>query len=815
MPFCNLFSYRKQTVYFVLAFLFSIGLQGQVFFNDLEGSFNESTWIGLKSIDSGNAYSGRFYSHTDSVIPYGLGIEQDIPSSLSNINTKLYIDCYVRSNSNNNNALFVVTIVNNNETIMWKGLPITEVSDNGDEWFRFTDSILIPASLTSKSKIKSYLWNQGKNFTTDIDDLRIEFAPNSNPTYIPEIKIENVNNDVFTDFIVLFENDYFSVNYNNSSNKLSILSNTGENIFNNISYYSNKVVGGSKIISQINWKHIRTKNIDKGKELRFKASIPGSKLKLSIECMPQSGNINFIVSERYAKKQEVSRESIIINYAQPLSQVYRSNRKMDTINFQSEYWLNKQGVKVGTDNNSMIIYHTTNISSLQLDTKKQLLFANLDYEKDHPFFRFPLNPDSNNWKKEESSSTYKRGNKRSYQFNISIGNNAYTIPRFMKNPDGYEATYIWTEHADYTDIRTNRATYFGSENIISANSATGGFVFYNIPVTKSVFYANPDSISNHQASHGEFNTLESTIISDDEFSDFLFQIAKKGNEICLHTPEQFTTTPSRLKEALLYMQLNFKSPSWIDHGNNNGPKNNREDLICDATLKKSPYYAVDLWNIFGVKYLHNAYYEELSTFKDWQFEGSLEKPFSGYGDFIPKPDYYQHPTKTQNLYHWTTTSALFIKESFLWEYLFNIKKLTKMVDNWHVEINHVYPAWVDPKKGMWTWDSDSTIIAQPGLNMALSNLSQLRNEGRLNVTTIADFLNYSTNLDNVDYDIQIDGRIKVTNNNDVIIEGLSMVAKAQAITVDQLIPHHKKIGNDIIFWFNIAPGESKIIRLIE
>ena len=72
----------------------------------------------------------------------------------------------------------------------------------------------------------------------------------------------------------------------------------------------------------------------------------------------------------------------------------------------------------------------------------------------------------------------------------------------MKNPAGYEAAYIWTEHADYTDISTNRATYFGSEKIINADSATGGFVYFNIPVTKSVFYANPDSVTNEKASNG-------------------------------------------------------------------------------------------------------------------------------------------------------------------------------------------------------------------------------------------------------------------------------------------------------------------------
>ena len=110
------------------------------------------------------------------------------------------------------------------------------------------------------------------------------------------------------------------------------------------------------------------------------------------------------------------------------------------------------------------------------------------------------------------------------------------------------------------------------------------------------------------------------------------------------------------------MSQNFSSPTWIDHGNNNGPENNREDLICDATVKGSPFYSVDKWGKNGIRYLHNAYYEEMNTFQNWQFPSSLEKPFSGYGDFFPKPDYYQHNSLTNNLFHWSTSSVLFIND---------------------------------------------------------------------------------------------------------------------------------------------------------
>ncbi len=791
---------------------YSVIAQNHVYFNNLEDVHIEGNWIGLSTIDSGSAYSGLYYSKTDSIHPYGLGIEQAFPDDLVRTNTMVLISGQVVSNIKNNHALFVVTIVSENETKLWKGIPLAPVLKDEHVWHYFSDTILIPANLSANSKLKAYLWNQDKTATTGIDDLHIEFKAFDNPTFIPEIANSTTENTNEKPIRELYTNRYYSITYNKD---IKISGNNNDDIINNIVYYSERETKGNKFLSQFNWRFTGSKKIENGKKLNFKASDRNIRCKLEIICNDNSQEIQFAVEEKYKRKQLVNRESLIFDYSQPVAEVYRNNRLLDTNHFQKEYWLDKQGVKIGEGKNSLIIYHTPDISSLQLDTENKLLFANLDYEKDHPFFRFPLNPDSSNWKKEESTSRYKKGDKCSYSFSIIMGNNAKTIPRFMKNPSGFDATYIWTEHADFTDIRTNRATYFGSEKINHPDSAIGGFVKFNISVTKSVFYDNPDSITNYDASWGIFNTLESTILTDSLFSEFLFHIADKGSEICLHTPEQFTTTPARLEEALLYMQTNFGSPSWIDHGNNNGPQNNREDLICDATLEDSPYYAIDLWNKYGVKYLHNAYYEELNTYKGWQFESSLEKPYSGFGDFFPKPDYYQHPTRSSNMIHWTTTSALFVKEPYLWDYLFNIKKLQTLIDNRVVEINHTYPPWVDPKKGMWTYDADSTIVAQPGFNQALANMAQLRDEGKLNICTIDDFLDYRTAIDKIDYSFLPDGRIRLTNNGNADVKELSMVAKAKAITVNGLIPKQKIVNDEIIFWFDIGAGEMKVIRVVE
>lgn len=797
-------------VIIIFSIISPINIIAQVYFNDLEHDTVVGNWRGTHTIKQGNAFSGKFMAVSDSINIFGIGIEQPIPDNYSNKNVKLIVSGYIKSNTINNKAAYVINLINNKKTIFWKGIHLSSHFADTSKYSYFCDSIIFPARDTKNTTLKAYLWNQDKKPVICIDDIKFEFIPFETPSYLPTFKEFSIKN---TKSENIFSNTFYSINYSNNSITFTDINH--DTVINNISYLCEKTIAGKQANIITTWELTSEKSTSKGKIIELKVKDHKSVIKMQIICDNNSSEIQFLIKEKYRANQKIYRESIIIDYKPIISEIYRNNRTIDNGALLNEYWLDKQGVKIGNNSNSMIIYHTPDISSLQLATDESKLVINLDYTWDHPFFRFPLEPDSSNWKVDQSYSYYDRSQKKEYTFNINIGNPAVTLPRFMKNPAGFEATYIWTEHADFTDIRTNRAVNFGSEKITLADSAIGGFVYYNIPVTKSVFYANPDSITNFDASHGTFNTLESSILSDSSFEDFLLQIRDKGHDICLHTPEQYTTTPERFENALSYMQQNFASPSWIDHGNNNGPQNNREDLICDATVKKSPYYALNIWKKYGVKYLHNAYYEEMATFSMWQFEPSLEKPYSGYGDFIPKPDYYKHYTVSGDLYHWTTTSALFIDQQFLWNYLFDKKKLQKMINNRHVEFNHVYPAWVDPKKGMWTYDGDSVIVAQPGLNQALANLDDLRNAGKLNVTTVANYLDYRTALDNVDFEILPDGRIKITNNNSTSVRDLSFATQSSFVTVNGIVPKQKRLGSDIIFWFDIKPDESKVIRIIE
>ena len=794
---------------FIAVLLYGTGLFSQTYINDLEQSDSLQIWIGFQNRDSSFAHSGKYAAITDSIHPYGLGVEMNFPKEVQNKNVIFSITGFILCDSVYPNSLYVITIENRGEIAFWKGIPLSKLISQKETWVAFSDSVLIPAEVSKTGKLKTYLWNAGRKSQLLIDDLTVSFKPYQNPTFIEDItglpKYTTPNEGG-----IVFKNKFYQIKEQGNSG-FQIIDNTGNILVNSLRYFFNGTSENKNYHDFSLFRFVKKKKKEESTILTFDARNGLEKIKLTLECSNHSPVIKTSIITKYNKKTEVKRSALVLEYGMPLKEVYRANRKSDSKQFQDEYWLNQQGFLTGNDQSSMALYQTPDISSIQLDTKHQQAIINLDFEKDHPYLQFPLNADTFDYFIDKSTSIYQRKETHSSFFNIYAGMKPVPFPRLMKNPDGFVATYIWTEHADWGDVRTHRATYFGSELITNADSATGGFVKYNIPVTKSVFYDNPDSIRNTLASDSLFTTLESSIITDSNFSSFLADIYNKGSEICLHTPEQYTTTPYRLEEALAYMNAHFNSPTWIDHGYNNQPQNNREDFVCSGVDN----YAFNLWKKYDVNYFWSPYYEDSQTFLYWGFFGSMEKFYSGYGDFFPKPDYWQHPTRTKSFYHWPTYSVLYVERESLWNYFFSRQQFNLFTTDWGVEINHCYPAWTIPGKGFWKFDSNGTIVAMDGFNRTLSLMDEYRAKGLLNITTVNKFIDYRLATEQISYDIMPDGRFIITNNSNHTIQGLSFAVKAGAVLVNDLKPAQKRVDNDMIFWFDLHAGEKVLVRVVE
>lgn len=569
--------------------------------------------------------------------------------------------------------------------------------------------------------------------------------------------------------------------------------------------------------------------------------LSGMDVKYILTVPEKQPRLEVSINSHYAKGTVVSRESLVAGFEVPVSEVYRKNRQTDSNFFDPEYWLQRQGVRFGKGERSALIYNTSLVSSLQLDTRKNLLFVNLEYSPDHPFVSIPYQEDGGARWNDHSKASYAGGQERNNSFSITFGSSTEIVPRLMLVPNGYLAGYVFTEHADGAKMNTNRAAYFGSEDITEYAEATGGFAGHRIPVTKSVFYADPDSATARYSS-----------IHDDpdypQFLDFLDQLHGSGlYDICLHSPENLNSNREVLEESIQFMKNRFDTRTWIDHGMYNG-KINREATVADGLDPASGFYCGDFWEKYGTRYFWSPSVEMLRiyslkdkikklkfhevSFNLWKRylspeelhkinffkalkamgsryhdKGEMNSLMSYKGNAFPTPLYWQFLTQTRDFYSWTTDYEKDYTNLSDKKVGVEKKLLDKLVSDWGVFINHGYYVRNSSEDGNLIV-KNGKIVINPYFDKILGLMAKMRDDGDLYTTTIRDLLDYWTLTENVTFDYEQQGSIKIINANDKPIRGLSLAVEAKAVKINGQTPKSRKVGDNLIFWFDIDAKQS-------
>ncbi|MBR4392336.1 MAG: hypothetical protein IKT08_09570 [Bacteroidales bacterium] len=784
---------RKTVIHIALltcCLLTTIVVQAQTFRDDFE---NQYTWYPPWSqiqlaVDSSHVATDstlmeyNTYCLCDTTMEFGLDFNFPIADSLWGRNLHLNFQADYRFPDTLGQGELVFIIHKNGKDCFWQSHPLDDFSNDSAAWFHVHIDLDIPADYVGGGTLHFFLWNSHKN-NIHTDNASLQLTSWTLPSFLPDIQMPD-DDSLDTGNFQLHAIDSLPLTHPIGMVVEYILDQDTISEFNLFAKQDeNHYFAVSSIDTTEAW--LYTRNND-------------------------SHHVLIPTATHFYKDCRLLRQALVIPFIDSTLTVFRRNQAIDSTLFQSEYYLDREGFKIGEGERSVIVYYETEISSMQLDAKHHTAYFNLDYWRDHPLIHYPLNDDVEDRFVDVSSRPIHKGMSWMHHVNLSLGYDLRDMPRIMPLPEGYESGIIFTEHADWTDLRTHRATYFGNEHVTKARKATGGFVYYGIPVTKSIFYNNPDRITNAEASHGIFPGLQATIKTDKDFEKFLRQLNKQGYEICLHTPEQYSTTPSNLAEAMRYMERNFKSVSWIDHGYNNGAIHNREDLVCDALDQNSDQYADQLWRKHGVKYLWNAYYEE-NRMEQWCFDNNLMQPYPGFGDALPNRQ-ITPITGNPSFLTWSTPSTLDANNDSEWDYYFHPNRLDQIVKNHTVFITHTYPAWTDPQRAFWTYDEDSTIIALPGMNRALERIAQLREERKMLPMTVKTYLDYYCCLRDVIYEVVDDRHISITNLGKEI-KGFTILCTKPILFDDYRFYEFKKSGNDYFVWFNLKAMDKVIIEI--
>ena len=761
MRFCT------RTMLLCAAMFIAFTAKAQVYTNDFENRQEwNAPWFNLHIAADSSATEENYVCFCDTIHEYGLGFGINTGKDFPNQNVNCKFDFLFKAKANTQ-ADIVVSIDDTIRNRYWAAYPLSDYVNDTAEWSQVQLDLIFPSNYTQGSEIKVYVWNKGQEYLV-FDNAQLEVKADVLPSYQPVVEF-NADSLFHTDHYPKISDFIPIVEYINADGDTltdASVMNT-KFAYNWIDYYGSP---HSSIIADI----IQT-------ETTFKEDI--KLLRLAFVLPLPDGELT----------------------------VYRRNQHIDTTNYQSSYYLDKEGFAIKNDSLSFSTYHNLGISSLQLNTEERTACFNIDYWRDHPLLHYPLKSDTSDMFENISFRKIKKGDV--LKGKIIIFNYAMDdLPRLMPVWDGYQSAFIFTEHADWTDIRTHRAVLFGNENITKPEDAVGGFCYFNIPVTKSVFYWNPDNVTNEKTSDGLFKGLVASIKTDKEFYKLLKTIKKQGFEICLHSPEVYTTIPSEFPKAMRFMRRQFDTKSWIDHGYNNGSEKNREDLVCDGLLPDSPQYAVELWKENGVRYLWNAYYEE-NRMERYNFDSHFVQPFDGFGDALPNRQITTLPNGDKGFLLWSTPSTLEVNEDREWYYYFDSIRLQRLVDQHNVFITHVYPAWSNPYRAFWQYNENGTAVAMPGFNFALSQLAHFRDEKKILPTTIEQYLSYYEKLNSIEYLIIDNKTIQLTNPNEAF-KGLTLLC-TKPIVVEGKVIDFRKVDEGYLVWFDLGNNETVTIRYRE
>ncbi|WP_134685788.1 hypothetical protein [Brevibacillus migulae] len=542
-------------------------------------------------------------------------------------------------------------------------------------------------------------------------------------------------------------------------------------------------------ISQWQKVAVTTVSREDGLQLNITGHTPVSVVTTQYTFSHDSPTIDVQVETAYQQHAKVFQETMLLRFIPPVTEVYRKNSKLDTASLQKRYWLGHHGVKFGKGSQQAWIYHAPALSSMEVAVAEKQLLLHLEHMNDHHFVQ---QTSSMKVGKVRHPAEYQPGDTRTNSFSLTVGWQPRLQPRFMNQPYGFLATHIWTEHADEQTLASNRAIYYGSQKWTNPAQATGGFVKYRIPVTKSVFYSNPYFRPQRPLNIG--------LLQDQQFVRFLDDLHGRGSEIVLHNIYPYDFPPYRQvhDNILQWMKNRYHSKTWIDHGFL------KTNFAFQGLETSSPYSMASLWEKHGIRYFWHYSSEDITG-----IDTALDLLQTQNGDQYWTPLYWSHPTVTGPFYTWST--AIVTDDSL---YHYQGKQLDRLVQQRGVFISHAYLSRLF--KGTYirsflARDRQGQLVINPAFNQVLQRMASLRDQRKLYLSTVAEMMDYWLALSQIRMTYAPDGSVLLHNPSNRMISGLSLAVRSPEVYVNGKKPPQYRSEGELIFWFDLPPHATAIL----
>lgn len=748
---------------------------------------------------------GKSVLVTDSLHPYGAGYEWNWPDTLPARSVLITCEASVRSSQRLPGIQWVLSVEDKGMTLLWEGRDLrAQLTDTG----RFLPTRVefrLPANfLRPENRIRLYLYQPDPQARIETGRVAFVLRAWPLPSYLPTVSPSAEVNGPWKKLLVTRS---CSLSFQPATGRVRIEQPDGQPLIGDLSLYTEiegrPEVSGYRIVDSV-----RVPDEQAGHGVLFVWSNDFFSTTVSAFSSEPEPGIDWELHTEWHRPVSLVRQAVVLQSAVPAIEAVDGVGRRCYPDVEEECWLGRGAVILGDSRTRFALPYAEHLSSLQVDWRTQRLWLNADWSFDHPLLHWPEEPRSRNHRVDHSCSLYGEGDTLSAKWTIRLQAPAF-MPAIQDRPSGYEATFIWTEHADYSDLLLQRALMFGVDSVTDPRHARAGFLARGIPMTKSVFYDNPDRVSNRQR-HAGFRGPIASIRSTTGFGDLMMSLEESGIEIALHTPEQFTSTRKRMEEALQFMRSRFGTTTWIDHGYDNAPMSNREDLVCDGLDSTSSHNALDLWQRYGITSLWNCYYEDTNVFAPFTFDSRLVAPYTGISSRFPAPVWWTHPTRSGGLLHWRTTTTLDPPEAGLWSFYLGEQRIDDLVRLHGTYIAHCYPARVDSSNGFYRFDAGHWTI-DPAFDEVLALQARYREEKRLWIPVVRDYLRFQQQLARVRLEPSGTGW-KLSNGSSEIIRGLTLSA-SQELSIPGKTPAVKRVGDERYFIFDLGPGETVEVKV--